>query len=61
MKQAPSPAGEGWGEENQHRKNAFKLPLIPTFSATALGVALPPASMQSPLRKKGLVIMLRQP
>ena len=33
-KKAPSPAGEGWGEEN--KKNSF-IPLIPTFSLKGEG------------------------
>jgi hypothetical protein len=53
MKQAPSPAGEGWSEENQHWKNPFKLPLILAFSATAPSVALPPVSMRSSLKREG--------
>jgi hypothetical protein len=31
-KQAPSPAGEGWGEENFNKENTFKFPLILAFA-----------------------------
>jgi len=32
----PSPAGEGWVRENQHRKKAY-FPLIPAFSLREKG------------------------
>jgi hypothetical protein len=33
----PSPAGEGWGEENKNKKNYFRFPLILTFSLKGEG------------------------
>ncbi|NOU23643.1 MAG: AAA family ATPase, partial [Methyloglobulus sp.] len=40
-KETPSPAGEGWSEENIKRTGGVKIPLIPTFSLKGEGVTLP--------------------
>jgi hypothetical protein len=40
-KKAPSPAGEGWGEENKNKESALFDPPHPSPFETAQGMLLP--------------------